>query len=101
MKRKENNNNMEEQEESLRKKFKSNDENGQDDDEPIGENEEEENLEEPMSDTDMDLNSEQSKHEQLFGIKARINNDFKRFQAVLKKMFVFVFLKYFQRVKRF
>jgi len=71
------------EEESSRKKFKSNE---NDDDEQIA-NEEEEHLEETTPETDSDLDTEQSKHEQLFGIKARISKYFKRFQAVLKKMF--------------
>lgn len=75
----------EEEEKSLRKRFKSNDD---DADEEIG-NEEEENLDETAPESDLDMHTEQSKHEQLFGIKTRINIEFKRFQAVLKKMFAF------------
>jgi len=72
------------EEESSRKKFKSND-NDDNDDEKVS-NEEEENFEETTPESDSDFDTEQSKHEQLFGIKARINKDFKRFDAVLKKI---------------
>ena len=70
------------EEENSRKKFKSNDNKLHEDDDG------DENADEVTTESELDLDTAAtSKHEQLFGIKARINKYFKRFQAVLKKMF--------------